>query len=177
MRAALYFSRCPLLQQPSSFAQARRIIKTDGFGLRGLNKGLTSTLGRHGVFNMIYFGFYFNVKDAVPTSPVMQPDANLDRTPLFAASGLHRSRPPGLTGESPVFGSSEPAGLSREEAQIREELVRSAPLIPHLFAPHNILKVSGYTSGRLRRPKQKLILFNGNVAIRPFHMYKLGALF
>uniref|UniRef100_A0A3Q2NNT6 Mitochondrial 2-oxodicarboxylate carrier n=1 Tax=Fundulus heteroclitus TaxID=8078 RepID=A0A3Q2NNT6_FUNHE len=55
--------------QPSAFAQARRIMKSDGFGLRGLNKGLTSTLGRHGVFNMIYFGFYFNVKDAIPTSP------------------------------------------------------------------------------------------------------------
>uniref|UniRef100_A0A671LAJ3 Mitochondrial 2-oxodicarboxylate carrier n=1 Tax=Sinocyclocheilus anshuiensis TaxID=1608454 RepID=A0A671LAJ3_9TELE len=54
--------------QPSTFAQARTIINTDGFGLRGLNKGLTSTLGRHGVFNMIYFGFYFNVKDAIPAS-------------------------------------------------------------------------------------------------------------
>uniref|UniRef100_A0A3Q3G024 Mitochondrial 2-oxodicarboxylate carrier n=1 Tax=Kryptolebias marmoratus TaxID=37003 RepID=A0A3Q3G024_KRYMA len=54
--------------QPSAFAQARHIIKSDGFGLRGLNKGLTSTLGRHGVFNMIYFGFYFNVKDAIPSS-------------------------------------------------------------------------------------------------------------
>lgn len=77
-----------------------------------------------------------------------------------------------------VFDSmiSEPAGLSREEAKIREELVRSAALIPHLFAPHDILKVSGYTSGRLWWPKQKLILFNGNVTIRPFHMYKLGAL-
>lgn len=63
-------SLCPV-QQPSSFAQARRIIKSDGIGLRGLNKGLTSTLGRHGVFNMIYFGFYFNVKDAIPTSPVI----------------------------------------------------------------------------------------------------------
>lgn len=63
---------CPSpTQQPSSFAQARRIIKSDGFGGRGLNKGLTSTLGRHGVFNMIYFGFYFNVKDAIPTSPVI----------------------------------------------------------------------------------------------------------
>lgn len=60
-----------LIQQPSSFAQARRIIKSDGFGLKGLNKGLTSTLGRHGVFNMIYFGFYFNVKDAIPASPVI----------------------------------------------------------------------------------------------------------
>ncbi len=60
-----------LIQQPSSFSQARRIIKSDGIGLKGLNKGLTSTLGRHGVFNMIYFGFYFNVKDAIPTSPVI----------------------------------------------------------------------------------------------------------
>lgn len=53
---------------PSTFAQARLIINSDGFGLRGLNKGLTSTLGRHGIFNMIYFGFYFNVKDAIPAS-------------------------------------------------------------------------------------------------------------
>lgn len=61
------------------------------------------------------------------------------------------SQPPRLMGELRVFDSmiSEAAGLSREEAKIREELVRSAPLIPHLFAPHNILKVSGYTSGRL----------------------------
>uniref|UniRef100_A0AAY5EXD5 Mitochondrial 2-oxodicarboxylate carrier n=1 Tax=Electrophorus electricus TaxID=8005 RepID=A0AAY5EXD5_ELEEL len=54
--------------QPSTFAQARAIVNADGFGLHGLNKGLTSTLGRHGVFNMIYFGFYFNVKDAIPAS-------------------------------------------------------------------------------------------------------------
>lgn len=58
------------MQQPSTFAQARTIINADGLGLRGLNKGLTSTLGRHGVFNMIYFGFYFNVKDAIPASQV-----------------------------------------------------------------------------------------------------------
>ncbi|KAJ3613393.1 hypothetical protein NHX12_019642, partial [Muraenolepis orangiensis] len=52
-----------------SFKEARLIINSGGFGLKGLNKGLTSTLGRHGVFNMIYFGFYFNVKDAIPASP------------------------------------------------------------------------------------------------------------
>uniref|UniRef100_A0A8C1HN17 Mitochondrial 2-oxodicarboxylate carrier n=1 Tax=Cyprinus carpio carpio TaxID=630221 RepID=A0A8C1HN17_CYPCA len=57
------------LQQPSTFAQARMIINTDGFSLRGLNKGLTSTLVRHGIFSMIYFGFYFNIKDAIPASP------------------------------------------------------------------------------------------------------------
>lgn len=43
---------------------------------------------------------------------------------------------------------SEAACRGKEEAKIREELVRSALLIPHLFAPHNILKVSDYTSGR-----------------------------
>ncbi|CAG13165.1 unnamed protein product [Tetraodon nigroviridis] len=68
VKVSLQANRDAFKEQPSSFAQARRIIKTDGFGLKGLNKGLTSTLGRHGVFNMIYFGFYFNVKDAIPTS-------------------------------------------------------------------------------------------------------------
>ncbi|XP_041827510.1 mitochondrial 2-oxodicarboxylate carrier [Melanotaenia boesemani] len=69
VKVSLQANRDSFKEQPSAFAQARHIIKSDGFGLRGLNKGLTSTLGRHGVFNMIYFGFYFNVKDAIPTSP------------------------------------------------------------------------------------------------------------
>lgn len=56
-----------LKEQRSTLATAREIVKSDGFGLRGLNKGLTSTLGRHGVFNMVYFSFYHNVKDAFPT--------------------------------------------------------------------------------------------------------------
>lgn len=60
----------------------------------------------------------------------------------------------------------------KEEVKIRKEIVRSAPLMPSLFARHNILKVSDYTSGSAWWPKQKLILFNGNVTIRQFHMYK-----
>ncbi|XP_072221181.1 mitochondrial 2-oxodicarboxylate carrier isoform X1 [Leuresthes tenuis] len=68
VKVSLQANRDSFKEQPSAFAQARRIINSDGFGLRGLNKGLTSTLGRHGVFNMIYFGFYFNVKDAIPSS-------------------------------------------------------------------------------------------------------------
>uniref|UniRef100_A0A3Q3AN78 Mitochondrial 2-oxodicarboxylate carrier n=1 Tax=Kryptolebias marmoratus TaxID=37003 RepID=A0A3Q3AN78_KRYMA len=68
VKVSLQANRDSFKEQPSAFAQARHIIKSDGFGLRGLNKGLTSTLGRHGVFNMIYFGFYFNVKDAIPSS-------------------------------------------------------------------------------------------------------------
>ncbi|XP_048083402.1 mitochondrial 2-oxodicarboxylate carrier isoform X1 [Alosa alosa] len=68
VKVSLQANRDSFKEQPSTFGQARRIIQEDGFGLRGLNKGLTSTLGRHGIFNMIYFGFYFNVKDAIPAS-------------------------------------------------------------------------------------------------------------
>lgn len=68
VKVSLQANRDSFKVQPSTFAQARHIINAGGLGLRGLNKGLTSTLGRHGVFNMIYFGFYFNVKDAVPAS-------------------------------------------------------------------------------------------------------------
>jgi solute carrier family 25 2-oxodicarboxylate transporter 21 len=49
---------------------ARQIIKKEGLGLRGLNKGLTATLGRHGAFNMVYFGFYHNVKNIIPVNKV-----------------------------------------------------------------------------------------------------------
>uniref|UniRef100_A0A8C2GSP8 Mitochondrial 2-oxodicarboxylate carrier n=1 Tax=Cyprinus carpio TaxID=7962 RepID=A0A8C2GSP8_CYPCA len=69
LNEALVANRDSFKVQPSTFAQARMIINTDGFSLRGLNKGLTSTLVRHGIFSMIYFGFYFSIKDAIPASP------------------------------------------------------------------------------------------------------------
>ncbi|XP_077519567.1 mitochondrial 2-oxodicarboxylate carrier-like isoform X1 [Amblyomma americanum] len=53
-------------RQPSTFAVARGIYREAGFGLRGLNLGLTSTMSRNGLFNMFYFGFYFSVKDKLP---------------------------------------------------------------------------------------------------------------
>jgi len=37
-----------------------------GIGLRGLNKGVTATIARNGVFNMVYFGFYHSVKGYLP---------------------------------------------------------------------------------------------------------------
>lgn len=57
---------------PSTFSIAREIVKKDGFGLRGLNKGLTATIGRNGVFNMIYFGFYHSVRDYFPAYQVLK---------------------------------------------------------------------------------------------------------
>ncbi|KAG7158906.1 Mitochondrial 2-oxodicarboxylate carrier-like [Homarus americanus] len=38
---------------PSTWAVAREIIRTQGLGFRGLNKGVTATIGRNGLFNMV----------------------------------------------------------------------------------------------------------------------------
>ncbi|VDO73101.1 unnamed protein product [Heligmosomoides polygyrus] len=57
-----------LMQQKSTAAMAREIIQTDGIGLNGLYRGFTATLGRHGVWNMVYFGLYHNMKLFIPDS-------------------------------------------------------------------------------------------------------------
>ncbi|KAM9554617.1 mitochondrial 2-oxodicarboxylate carrier isoform 1-T1 [Guaruba guarouba] len=74
VKVNLQTNRNAFTEQPSSFVQARQIIKASGLGFQGLNKGLTATLGRHGVFNMVYFGFYFNVKNILPVNK----DSNLE---------------------------------------------------------------------------------------------------
>ncbi|XP_053139907.1 mitochondrial 2-oxodicarboxylate carrier isoform X3 [Hemicordylus capensis] len=66
VKVSLQANRDAFTKQPSTFAKAQQIIQVDGLGLRGLNKGLSATLGRHGIFNMVYFGFYFNVKNIIP---------------------------------------------------------------------------------------------------------------
>uniref|UniRef100_A0A8C7L201 Solute carrier family 25 member 21 n=1 Tax=Oncorhynchus kisutch TaxID=8019 RepID=A0A8C7L201_ONCKI len=70
VKVRLQANRDPFTVQPATFVQARNISNADGSGLRGLNKGLKSTLGRHGVFNMIYFEFHLNVMDAIPARQV-----------------------------------------------------------------------------------------------------------
>lgn len=52
--------------QKSSFETAKQIYNEGGLGLNGLNRGLTSTLLRHGIWNMVYFGFYHNIKPYIP---------------------------------------------------------------------------------------------------------------
>ncbi|KAK3736886.1 hypothetical protein RRG08_000631 [Elysia crispata] len=66
VKVKLQAERTSFKEQSSTIRTAREIIAKNGFGLKGLNKGLTATLGRHGVFNMFYFGFYHNVKSVVP---------------------------------------------------------------------------------------------------------------
>ncbi|XP_052829432.1 mitochondrial 2-oxodicarboxylate carrier [Octopus bimaculoides] len=66
VKVKLQAERDNIKGQKSTVATAREIFKEHGFGRNGLNKGLTSTLGRHGIFNMIYFSLYHNVKNTFP---------------------------------------------------------------------------------------------------------------
>ncbi|KAK3091986.1 hypothetical protein FSP39_024259 [Pinctada imbricata] len=68
VKVKMQADRHKFTDQKSTYATAREILRTHGFGKQGLGKGITSTLGRHGVFNMIYFGFYHNVKNYFPQS-------------------------------------------------------------------------------------------------------------
>lgn len=57
---------------PSTWSVTKAIVAKDGLGFRGLNKGVTATIGRNGVFNMVYFGFYHSVKGFSPEFEVNQ---------------------------------------------------------------------------------------------------------
>ncbi|XP_070576586.1 mitochondrial 2-oxodicarboxylate carrier-like [Ptychodera flava] len=67
VKVKLQTERQAFTTQKSAFATARDIVREKGLGLQGLNKGLTATLGRHGVFNCVYFSFYHNVKGWIPS--------------------------------------------------------------------------------------------------------------
>ncbi|XP_076652707.1 mitochondrial 2-oxodicarboxylate carrier [Halictus rubicundus] len=46
---------------PSTYAVTQRILAQQGFGLNGINKGLSATIMRNGIFNTFYFGTYHNL--------------------------------------------------------------------------------------------------------------------
>ncbi|RZF35596.1 hypothetical protein LSTR_LSTR005124 [Laodelphax striatellus] len=48
---------------PSTFQVSKQIISTDGFGGRGLYRGVTATVLRNGVFNSIYFGYFYTITE------------------------------------------------------------------------------------------------------------------
>ncbi|CAP34083.2 Protein CBG16392 [Caenorhabditis briggsae] len=77
-------------EQRSTAAMAREIYKTEGFGTSGLYRGLGATLGRHGAWNMVYFGLYHSCKEIIPDAK-QNPSANLiGRIALgFTAGSLH----------------------------------------------------------------------------------------
>lgn len=66
VKVSLQANKAKVNEVPSTWSVTREIIAKDGFGFRGLNKGVTATIGRNGVFNMVYFGFYHSVKGLLP---------------------------------------------------------------------------------------------------------------
>ncbi|KAG6453723.1 hypothetical protein O3G_MSEX008292, partial [Manduca sexta] len=66
VKVTLQSNKALASQVPSTWSVTRQIVREHGLGSRGLNKGLTATIARNGVFNMVYFGFYHSVKGYVP---------------------------------------------------------------------------------------------------------------
>ncbi|OXU25838.1 hypothetical protein TSAR_010544 [Trichomalopsis sarcophagae] len=66
VKVKLQSNRKHMKESPSTFAITKEIIQKQGLGLNGLNKGLTATLMRNGIFNGFYFGFYHSVKTYIP---------------------------------------------------------------------------------------------------------------
>ncbi|XP_011708261.1 PREDICTED: mitochondrial 2-oxodicarboxylate carrier isoform X3 [Wasmannia auropunctata] len=66
VKVKLQSDRKHVRESPSTFAVTKEIISKHGFGLNGLNKGLTATIMRNAVFNSFYFGFYHSVKGYIP---------------------------------------------------------------------------------------------------------------
>lgn len=66
VKVRLQADRQKLDKMPTTWAVTKEIIRQDGLGLRGLNKGITATMARNGLFNMVYFGFYHSIRPIVP---------------------------------------------------------------------------------------------------------------
>ncbi|XP_029675180.1 mitochondrial 2-oxodicarboxylate carrier isoform X2 [Formica exsecta] len=65
IKVKLQSNRKHIKESPSTFVMTKEIISKYGFGLNGLNKGLSATIMRNAVFNSFYFGFYHSVKECV----------------------------------------------------------------------------------------------------------------
>ncbi|XP_033329971.1 mitochondrial 2-oxodicarboxylate carrier [Megalopta genalis] len=59
---------------PSTFTVTQRILAQQGFGLNGLNKGLSATIMRNSIFNTFYFGIYNTLLPWVKTQQDYAPE-------------------------------------------------------------------------------------------------------
>lgn len=66
VKVTLQSNRALAAQLPSTWSVTRQIVREHGLGFKGLNKGLTATIARNGVFNSVYFGYYHSVKGYIP---------------------------------------------------------------------------------------------------------------
>ncbi|CAA9994946.1 unnamed protein product [Nesidiocoris tenuis] len=72
----------------STWKTTRNIIASEGFGARGLYRGLSATIYRNIIFNGIYFGFYHSMKDKVTSSTKDPRIALLGKLGLGFTSGV-----------------------------------------------------------------------------------------
>lgn len=79
VKVTLMSNKAKTKEVPSTWTVTREIVRTNGLGKRGLNKGLTATIARNGVFNMVYFGFYHSVKGLVPEYQVCNNYFNMQK--------------------------------------------------------------------------------------------------
>ncbi|KAK6642209.1 hypothetical protein RUM44_013932 [Polyplax serrata] len=66
VKVSLQSDRSKIKEYPSTWSVTKEIVQKDGVGLSGLNKGLSGTIARNGIFNMVYFGFYHSVQSFIP---------------------------------------------------------------------------------------------------------------
>ncbi|XP_014242843.1 mitochondrial 2-oxodicarboxylate carrier [Cimex lectularius] len=62
VKVTMQSDKTHMKELPSTWTTTRRIIVTQGFGGKGLYRGITATILRNMVFNGIYFGFYHSMK-------------------------------------------------------------------------------------------------------------------
>ena len=61
VKVQMQSNRKHITHSPSTFAVTRHILSQQGFGLNGINKGLSATVMRNGIFNTFYFGIYNSI--------------------------------------------------------------------------------------------------------------------
>ncbi|XP_076684392.1 mitochondrial 2-oxodicarboxylate carrier isoform X2 [Andrena cerasifolii] len=61
VKVQMQSNRKHITHSPSTFAVTRQILSQQGFGLNGINKGLSATVMRNGIFNTFYFGIYNSI--------------------------------------------------------------------------------------------------------------------
>ncbi|KAB0799192.1 hypothetical protein PPYR_07072 [Photinus pyralis] len=78
VKVTLQASRGSGKETKGTWATTKEIVKQHGLGLKGLNKGLSATIWRHGLFNLFYFGIYNNLKAVLP--PAKDPTGEFLKT-------------------------------------------------------------------------------------------------
>lgn len=62
VKVDLMADRSPLAKAPGTLEVLKKIVSKQGYGVEGLNRGMSATILSHGIFNMVYFGVYHSLK-------------------------------------------------------------------------------------------------------------------